>query len=242
MDIRAKEIIQEGDKLRVIAKYKEKDEEIEVVGNYVLIASGRGPLIEGLNLDKAGIEYSGKGITVDDNFETTLEGVYAVGDVNSKGIQLAHVASAQGEYVVETIMGHSTDIVLEHWPACVFTMNEVAQVGYTEEQLKEKGIEYKSSKFMFGANGKALSLGEGEGIIKILAQKDNDKVLGVHILGPHANDLIHEGALAISNNLDTSAIARTIHAHPTLSEAFYEATLGLDDKAIHLAPPRKRKN
>ena len=95
---------------------------------------------------------------------------------------------------------------------------------------------------MFGANGKALSLGEGEGIIKILAQKDNDKVLGVHILGPHANDLIHEGALAISNNLDTSAIARTIHAHPTLSEAFYEATLGLDDKAIHLAPPRKRKN
>ncbi len=242
VDIRAKEIIQEGDKLRVIAKYKEKDEEIEVVGNYVLIASGRGPLIEGLNLDKAGIEYSGKGITVDDNFETTLEGVYAVGDVNSKGIQLARVASAQGEYVVETIMGHSTDIVLEHWPACVFTMNEVAQVGYTEEQLKEKGIEYKSSKFMFGANGKALSLGEGEGIIKILAQKDNDKVLGVHILGPHANDLIHEGALAISNNLDTSAIARTIHAHPTLSEAFYEATLGLDDKAIHLAPPRKRKN
>lgn len=242
VDIRAKEIIQEGDKLRVIAKYKEKEEEIEVVGNYVLIASGRGPLIEGLNLDKAGIEYSGKGITVDDNFETTLEGVYAVGDVNSKGIQLAHVASAQGEYVVETIMGHSTDIVLEHWPACVFTMNEVAQVGYTEEQLKEKGIEYKSSKFMFGANGKALSLGEGEGIIKILAQKDNDKVLGVHILGPHANDLIHEGALAISNNLDTSAIARTIHAHPTLSEAFYEATLGLDDKAIHLAPPRKRKN
>jgi dihydrolipoamide dehydrogenase len=240
VDIRAKEITKEGDKLKVVAKYKEKDEEIEVVGDYVLIASGRGPLVNGLNLEGVGVEVGRKGIVVNDDFETTVEGIYAIGDVNSKGIQLAHVASAQGEYVVEKIMGHDPDIVLEHWPACVFTMNEVAQVGFTEEQLKEKGIEYKSSKFMFSANGKALSLGEAEGIIKILAGKDDNKILGVHILGPHANDLIHEGTLAIANKLDAAAITRTIHAHPTLSEAVHEAALGLDDLAIHIAPKRRR--
>lgn len=241
VDIRAKEITKEGNKLKVVAKYKDKDEEIEVVGDYVLIASGRAPLVNGLNLDGVGIEYSNRGIKVDDDFETTIEGIYAIGDVNSKGIQLAHVASAQGVHVAEKIMGLTPDVNLDHWPTCVFTLNEVAQVGFTEEQLKEKGIEYKSSKFMFGANGKALSLGEGDGLIKILARKDDNKVLGVHILGPHANDLIHEGALAMANNMDANAIMRTIHAHPTLSEAFYEATLGLDDIAIHIAPARKRK-
>lgn len=241
VDIRAKEITKEGDKLKVLAKYKEKDEEIEVAGDYVLIASGRGPLIEGLNLEGVGIESNRKGIVVNDDFETTVEGIYAIGDVNSKGIQLAHVASAQGEYVVEKIMGHKPDIVLEHFPSCVFTMNEVAQVGFTEEQLKEKGIEYKTSKFMFSANGKALSLGEPEGIVKILAGKDDNKILGVHILGAHANDLIHEGALAIANDMDASAITRTIHAHPTLSEAVHETALGLNDGAIHIAPKRKRK-
>lgn len=235
VDIRAKEIIKEGDKLRVVAKYKERDEEIEVVGNYVLIASGRAALVEGLNLDKVGIEVSKAGIVVNDDFETSLKGVYAIGDVNSKGIQLAHVASAQGEYVVEKILGHNPDIVLEHYPACVFTMNEVAQVGYTEEELKEKEIDYKVSKFMFSANGKALSMNERDGIIKIIADKADNKILGVHILGPHANDLIHEGALAIANKLDAAAITRTIHAHPTLSEAFFEAALGLNDLAIHLA-------
>ena len=241
VNIRAREITKEGDKLKVLAKYKEKDEEIEVVGDYVLIASGRGPLVEGLNLQGVGIEYDRKGIKVNDEFETTVEGIYAIGDVNSKGIQLAHVASAQGEYVVEKIMGHEPDIVLEHFPACTFTMNEVAQVGYTEEQLKEKGIEYKSSKFNFSANGKALSLGETDGIVKVLAGKDDNKILGVHILGPHANDLIHEGALAIANNMDAAFINRTIHAHPTLSEAFNEAVMGLNDAAIHIAPKRKRK-
>lgn len=240
VDIRAKEITQEGDKLKVVAKYKEKDEEVEVVGDYVLIASGRAPLVDKLNLEGVGIEFGNKGIQVNDEYETTAEGVYAIGDVNSKGIQLAHVASAQGEYVVEKIMGHTPDIVLEHWPACVFTMNEVAQVGFTEEQLKANGTEYKSSKFMFSANGKALSLGEAEGIIKILSAKEDNKILGVHILGPHANDLIHEGALAIANKMDAAAITRTIHAHPTLSEAVHEAALGLDDLAIHIAPKKKR--
>lgn len=240
VDIRAKEITKEGDKLRVLAKYKEKDEEIEVIGDKVLIASGRGPVLEGLNLDALEIKYDDKGIFVNNEFQTNIEGIYAIGDVN-RGVQLAHVASAQGVYVMEKIMGHTPDINLDIWPNCVFTMTEVAHVGYTEEELKEKGIPYKASKFMFAANGKALSLGEGEGIIKILAGEEDKKVLGVHILGPHANDLIHEGALAISNGLDINSIMRTIHAHPTLSEAFFEATLGLEDQAIHIAPPRKRR-
>lgn len=241
VDIRAKEISEFEGKLKVLAKYKEKDEEIEVFGDYVLIASGRAPLIEGLNLEAVGVECATKGIEVDDHYETTVPGIYAIGDVNSKGIQLAHVASAQAEYVVETIMGHTPDIVMEHWPSCCFTMTEVAQVGYTEEQLKEKQVDYRTSKFMFSANGKALSLGETDGIVKIIASNEDNRILGVHILGPHANDLIHEGALAISNNLDVAAIKRTIHAHPTLSEAFFEAALGLDDAAIHIAPKRKRR-
>lgn len=240
VDIRAREITKEGDKLRVLAKYKEKDEEIEVVGDYVLIASGRGPVLDGLNLDGIGIENDHKGIIVNDDFETTIPGIYAIGDVN-RGVQLAHVASAQGIYVMEKIMDITPDINLDVYPNCVFTMTEVAHVGYTEEELKEKGIAYKSSKFMFAANGKALSLGEGDGIIKILAGAEDKKVLGVHILGPHANDLIAEGTLAMANDLDIDSIMRTIHAHPTLSESFLEATLGLEDKAIHIAPPRKRR-
>jgi len=239
IDIRAKEILNEGSKLKVVAKYKNKDDEVEVVGDYVLIAAGRAPLTNGLNLDEAGIEYSNRGIKVNDDFETTVEGIYAIGDVNSKGIQLAHVASAQGEYVVDIIMGHEPSVYLKHFPSCVFTMPEVAQVGYTEEQLKEQNIEYKTSKFMFSANGKAQTLGVSDGIVKIIAGMDN-KILGVHILGPHADDLIHEGALAMANELDSSAIKKTIHAHPTLSEAVHEAALGLDDEAIHIAPKRRR--
>ncbi len=240
-DIRAKEIVKEGDKLKVIAKYKKKDEEIEVVGDKVLIASGRGPVTEGLNLDNIGVEYDHKGIKVNKEFETTVEGIYAIGDVNNIGIQLAHVASAQGIYVMEKLMGLTPDINLDVYPNCVFTLPEVSFVGLTEEDIKAKGIDYKVSKFLYAANGKALTLGEGEGFVKVFASKEDNKIIGVTIIGPHANDLIHEGALAIANDMDVDSICRTIHAHPTLSEAFMEAVHGLDDKAIHIAPPRKRK-
>ena len=241
VDIRAKEIVQEGNKLKVIAKYKNKDKEIEVVGDKVLIASGRGPITEGLNLENLGVVHDYKGIKVDQDFETTVEGIYAIGDVNDLGVQLAHVASAQGVYVMEKIMGLTPDINLDIYPNCVFTLPEVAYVGMTEEDLKEQKIEYNVSKFLFAANGKALSLGEGEGFIKVYSSKADNKIIGVMILGPHANDLIHEGALAISNDLDINSITRTIHAHPTLSEAFMEAVHGLENRAIHIAPPRRRK-
>ena len=137
-------------------------------------------------------------------------------------------------------MGLEPEINLDVYPNCVFCIPEVAHVGLTEEEAKEKGIDFKSSKFLFGANGKALTLGERDGFVKVLAD-ENNKIIGVHIIGPHANDLIHEGALAISNGLSVDHIAKTIHAHPTLSEAFAEATLGLNDQAIHMARPRKRK-
>lgn len=241
VDIRAKEIIKEGNKLKVIAQYKNKDKQIEVIGDKVLIASGRGPVTEGLNLDELNIEYDGKGIKVNDDFETSVEGIYAIGDVNSKGIQLAHVASNQGIYVIEKLMGLNPDINFDVYPNCVFTLPEVAFVGMTEEELKESNIEYKSSKFLFSANGKALSLGETDGFIKVFSSKEDNRILGVTILGPNANDLIHEGALAIANKLDVESINRTIHAHPTLSEAFMEAVHGLDDKAIHMAPPRRKR-
>lgn len=130
VDVRAKEIVKEGDKLKVIARYKNKDKEIEVIADKVLIASGRGPVTEGLNLDKLGIEYSEKeGIKVDENFETTVEGIYAIGDVNNLGLQLAHAASNQGIYVMERIMGLEPDINFDIIPNCVFSFPEVAYVG-----------------------------------------------------------------------------------------------------------------
>lgn len=239
VDIRAREITKEDGRLKVVAKYKEKDEEIEVVGDYVLIASGRGPVIEGLNLEGLGVDYNKKGIVVNSDFQTSVDKIYAIGDVNG-GVQLAHVASAQAVYLMEKLHGLTPEINLEVYPNCVFTMTEVAHVGYTEEELKERKIPYTASKFMFAANGKALSLGEGDGLIKVLAGEDK-KILGVHILGPHANDLIGEGTLAMANQLNIDQIGKTIHAHPTLSEAFLEATLGLENKAIHIAPARKRR-
>lgn len=239
-DIRASEIISEGNRLKVTARYKTKDEEVVVLGDKVLIASGRSPLVDGLNLDNVGIAYDRKGIEVDEHFETSVKGIFAIGDVNNTGIQLAHVASSQGTYVVEKLMGLNPDIDLQNFPACVFTMTEVAQVGYTEEELKDKEIDYKVSKFTMGASGKALSQGDTDGFVKVLASNEG-KILGVHILSAHANDMIAEGTLALANDLDVNAIAKAIHAHPTLSESFHEAVLGLDEKAIHLAPKKKRE-
>lgn len=238
VDIRAKEITREDGKLKVIAKYKTKDEEITVHGNYVLIASGRGPVIDGLGLEKLGIQTDAAGIIVNDSFETSVPGIYAIGDVN-RSVQLAHVASAQGEWVMEHLMGHQSEINLDVYPNCVFTMNEVSHVGWTEEELKEKGIEYVSSKFQFAANGKALSLGEGEGLLKVLAEPSG-KILGVHILGPHANDLIMEATLAMANEMSVQDVAKAIHAHPTLSEVMAEASAGIRQAAIHIAPAKRK--
>lgn len=239
-DIRAKKIEKDGNKLVVTAGYKTKDKEEVVDGNYVLIAGGRGPVFDGLSCEELGIKGDKGGVEVDKNFMTSLENVYAIGDLVKGNPQLAHVASAQGEYVAELIMGHKPEINLEIYPNCVFTLNEVAHVGYTEEELKEKNIEYKSSKFNFVANGKALCGGDTTGFVKILADNDGN-ILGSHILGPHANDLISELTLAQSQGLKVQDIINTIHAHPTLAEATHEAAAGIFDAAVHMAAQRKKK-
>lgn len=231
------EIIQTADGIAV--KGETKKGEVLFPANQVLLSTGRVPVIKGLNLEAAGVAYTKKGITVGHHFETNVPNIYAIGDVNGI-IMLAHAASHQGIAAVEAIMGIEHKGNHEVVPNCIFVFPEIAGVGITEDEAIDKQIEIKKSKFMFGANGKALSIGEPEGFIKVISDM-NDVILGVHIMGPHASDLIHEGALAITKKLTVDDIANTIHAHPTLGEAFAEATLGLKGEAIHMAPPKVKK-
>ena len=241
VNTRAKEILRGEENLKVIAEDKKTGEQFELRGKYVLMASGRKANTECLNLEEVNIEFDEKGIHVDENLETNIKGIYAIGDVNNKGIQLAHVASSQGIHVAERIMGLDSNINLKVYPNCIFTFPEIAYVGYMEDELKERKIPYKSSKFLLAANGKAMCLGETDGFVKVLSSEENNKILGVLIVGAHANDLIHEGALAISNELGVESIEKTIHGHPTLSESFIEAVHGLDNKAIHMVQKKKKK-
>ncbi|MGB7606351.1 MAG: dihydrolipoyl dehydrogenase [Lutisporaceae bacterium] len=208
----------------------------EVEAEALLVATGRDPLLEGINLEGVGIEFSKRGIKVDANYETNIKDIYAIGDVNGKNM-LAHAASHQGISVAEKIMGVENS---SHSPVpdCIFVFPEISSVGITEDEAKEQGIKYNASKFLFGANGKALSLGESEGFVKVLSN-EQEEIIGVHIMGPHASDLIHEGTLAISAKLKIDDIKNTIHAHPTLSEAFHEAVCGLKGEAIHLVQPKR---
>ena len=233
--VMVKKIEKTNDKYMVTAQGKKGDSVYEA--DRVLVSVGRIPNISNLGLEEAGIKYNKSGIEVDDKYMTSLENVYAIGDVNGK-LMLAHVASHQGIEVVERLMGYSPTINQNIVPSCVFVFPEVATVGKTEKQLKEENIEYNSNKFMFAANGKALALGEGDGFIKVI-EADN-KIVGVHILGPHASDLIHEAAIIVSNSMRVKDVTSTIHAHPTLAEAFVEAVLGLHNEAIHQVPKKKR--
>ncbi|MCK8059635.1 MULTISPECIES: dihydrolipoyl dehydrogenase [unclassified Fusibacter] len=230
-----KSISESGGVFTVIAEDKKGEKTFEA--DRILMAVGRMPNISGLGLDEACVEYDRKGIKVSERFETTLKNVYAIGDVNGKWM-LAHVASHQGIEVVERIMGQIPVINQEIVPSCVFTFPEVATVGKSEADLKEAGVDYNSSKFMFAANGKALSLGESDGFVKVI--EADGKIVGVHILGPHASDLIHEAAIIINKGLTVKDVAGTIHAHPTLAEAFVEATLALHGEAIHMVPKKPR--
>lgn len=230
-----KSIEKHEDKLLVNVEGKKGEFTLE--GEKVLIATGRKPNTQGLNLEEVNIEYDKKGIKTEDNYETSVKGIYAIGDVNGKWM-LAHAASHQGVEVAERIMGidnQGSTLI----PNCIFIFPEIASLGATEEQLKSEGINYKTSKFLFGANGKALALGEGEGLIKVISDEDN-KIIGVHILGPHASDLIHEGVVIMNKELKVEDIKHMVHAHPTLSEVFYEAVLALNNEAIHAVPSRRK--
>ena len=231
-----KSIERQGEKL--VIKAEGKKGEMSITADTILISKGRRANVKGLDIESLGIVMDKKGIRVDENLKTNIEGIYAIGDVNGISL-LAHAASSQGVYAVEHIAGLTNKKYEAIIPDCIFVFPEIASVGVTEDEAKKRELEYNASKFMFGANGKALSLGEGDGFIKILSLKEDDTIIGVHIMGPHASDLIHEGALAINNKLGVEDIKKTVHAHPTLSEAFYEAALGLKKEAIHIAPPRK---
>lgn len=233
----AEKIVKTNEGYSVYAKSKKGDLILE--SDQVLMAAGRRPNFEGLNLEDIGIAYDKAGIKVNDYCETSIEGVYAIGDVTGQTM-LAHTASHHGIAAAERIMGVKSKINHDVVPSCVFTFPELASVGLTEQEVKDRNITYKASKFMFGANGKALTLGEASGFAKVLSN-DKEEIIGVHIMGPHASDLIHEGALAINAKLRIEDIANTIHAHPTLSETFVEAVLGLKGEAIHAVPPRKKK-
>jgi dihydrolipoamide dehydrogenase len=198
----------------------------------VLLAVGRVPYTDGLGLESVGIQVDNKGrIPVDDFFRTSAEGIYAIGDV-IEGPMLAHKAEEEGIACVEQIVKDYSHVNYDAIPAVIFTEPEIAAVGRTEDELKEQNIPYRKGTFPFRANGRALSLGNSTGKVKVLAHAETDRLLGVHILGPRAGDLIAEAAAAMQFGATSEDIARTCHAHPTLAEAFKEAAMSVSGKAI----------
>ncbi len=208
-----------------------KKEVLEV--DKVLVSVGRKPYTEGLNLSKVGIKKDSKGrIEVNNKLQTSVNNIYAIGDV-IKGPMLAHKAEEEGIAVAEILAGQAGHVNYDVIPGVVYTSPEVATVGKTEEQLKEEKISYKTGKFPFLANSRAKVNNETEGFVKILADSKTDKVLGVHIIGPHCGDMIAEMALAMEFGASAEDIARTCHAHPTHTEAIKEAALAVDKRPIH---------
>lgn len=225
-----------GNELLLTVKGKKGD--LNIPADLVLVSAGRKPLTDGLNLEALGIATDEAGfIKVDDNYATIVPGIYAIGDVIG-GYMLAHVASEEGIVAVEKMAGQTSQVHYNAVPSCIFTFPEIATVGMSEEECASQGINYRVGKFNFAANGKALTLGETDGLVKVIAD-ENDVIRGVHIIGPHASDLILEGTILVQKRVKASDFAGTIHAHPTLGEALMEAVLDVNGQAIHLSP-RKR--
>ncbi len=200
----------------------------------VLMAVGRKPYTDGLGLDKVGVEMTDRGvIETDEFFETSVEGIYAIGDV-IKGPMLAHKAEDEGVVLAEMLAGQSGHIDYNLIPGVVYTWPEVANVGKTEEQLKGEGVAYNAGKFPFMANGRARAMGMSDGFVKILADKKTDRILGAHIIGPNAGDLIQEVVNVMEFEGTAEDIARTCHAHPTLTEVVKEAALAVHKRPIHI--------
>ncbi|MEW6425656.1 MAG: dihydrolipoyl dehydrogenase [Bacillota bacterium] len=206
----------------------------EVVADKVLVAPGRVPFVEGLNLEAAGVAWSREGIAVSEDLTTSIDHIYAIGDVTG-GVQLAHLASAQGIRAAEHAAGRKSYISMKYVPSCIYTDPEVASAGFTEEELQQKGIAYKAARFPLQASGKALAMGYEEGLVKILYDPEFGEVLGVHMVAPRATDIIAEAVLAMRAELTVAEIATTIHAHPTLSEALLEAAHVAHGTPIHSA-------
>jgi dihydrolipoamide dehydrogenase len=217
---------------KVVCKNK-AGETVSFEAEKVLVAIGRRANTASLNLEAGKIENDRGRIIVNDRMETSVPGVYAIGDCVFGRAQLAHTASAMGEVAAENIMGIPAEYNEKTNPTCVYIEPEAASVGLTEEQCKAQGLEYKVGKFPMSANGKALILNGGEGLVKIIAGKEYGEILGMHIIGPRATDLIAEGALAIGEEMTLDEIIATIHSHPTVTETMREAALQAEKRAIH---------
>jgi dihydrolipoamide dehydrogenase len=219
---------------QVIVNAQAGGKDVHFPGSKVLVAVGRRPYTTGLGLSEAGVrtdERSGR-VLVDDQFRTSAEGVYAIGDLIT-GPMLAHKAEDEGIALAERLAGMKTQVNHDAIPSVIYTHPELAAVGLTEEQLKDAGREYRVGKFPFAANGRARCLDETDGFVKVIADAKSDRVLGVHIVGPRASDLIAEAVSVIEFAGSSEDIARTCHAHPTLSEAVREAAMAVDCRAIH---------
>ena len=221
-----------------MASEKEGATQIEVAA--VLSAIGRAPNTEDLGLEAVGIQPTRRGIPVDDRMRTSVPGIYAVGDCAAEGPMLAHVASAQGVVAVEDALGQVAHMDYAAVPSCIFSLPEAAGVGLTESQAKEAGYDVITGMFPFVANGKALSYGDTEGFIKIVSEARDHAVLGMHVLGAHASDLILEGTLLSQFEFTLEELEHTIHAHPTLGESIPEAALAALERPIHIAARRRR--
>ena len=220
-------------KAKVTYKLKKNDKEETVEADTVLVATGRKPFTDGLGLGDIGVEMSERGqVKTDAHWSTNVKGIYAIGDAIA-GPMLAHKAEDEGMAVAETIAGQAGHVNYDVIPGVIYTHPEVSNVGKTEEQLKEEGRAYKVGKFSFMGNGRAKANFAADGFVKILADKETDRILGAHIIGPMAGDLIHEICVAMEFGAAAEDLARTCHAHPTYSEAVREAALACGDGPIH---------
>ena len=226
-------IAKEKKGVKVTFQARESDEISNLSADVVLVATGRKPLTKGLNLENIGVELNSKGqIETDSNWRTIAKNIFAIGDVTA-GPMLAHKAEEEGIAVAEVIAGQAGHVNFEVIPSVVYTDPEVAAVGKTENELKEAGIGIKVGKFSFMGNGRAKTVFSNNGFVKIIADSNSDKILGAHIIGPAAGDLVHEVCVAMEFGASTEDLARTCHAHPTFSEAVREAALACGLGAIH---------
>ena len=220
-------------KAKVSYKLRKDDSDHVLEADCVLLATGRRPFVDGLGLEALGVAMTKRGqIAADKHYKTSVDGVYAIGDV-IEGPMLAHKAEDEGMAVAEILAGQAGHVNYGVIPGVIYTWPEVASVGETEESLKEAGRAYKVGKFSFMGNGRAKANFAGDGFVKILADKATDRILGAHIIGPYAGDLIHEICVAMEFGAAAEDLARTCHAHPTYSEAVREAALACGDGAIH---------
>ena len=230
----AKVVEQKAAKDGVELTYETKDgKSAKIKGDKILVCVGRRPNTDKLGLSEAGVEVDNRGfIKIDENYKTSVDSIYAVGDC-VPGPMLAHKGSEEGVAAVEKLAGHFGHVNYNAIASVVYTEPEIAGVGMTEDEAKEKGIEVKTGKFNFAANGRAIAADAEEGFVKIIADKKTDKLLGMHAMGTNASELIAEGAVAIEFSASAEDLARTIHAHPTMSETTKEAALAVDKLQIH---------